>query len=997
MFELIKQRISIVDLISKDLGVPFKQSGSENWAIEDEQEYGGCPFCDHKDCFRIHYVEDKEEDGYYKCFSCDEHGDVIKWREKRKGITPGEAAVELAKEYDIELPHNYSPVQEVFRLAAGYYETCMWDTCNRPMLELGRMTPVQYQTEVRKHTQDTIKAWHIGWSDGGLYDYLSGIGFDDELLLESGLVSKKKNKGKEWISDFLPQQVFIYPHYVNGRVSHFTFKDPLKKLTYQLPKKFDLNGYMFYGQDTVRNVDTIILCEGENDLLSLVETGKVPGVLATIGQISGDQLEWIKDSLGEKSIITLFDPDEAGDKYRVKVEKLRRYVKRLAHVRPPDNKDIDELLKAGADLESLIQNNVCKVTVSQEADKPKTVTAPWDNPSSDAEQFRGKLTDAGLAIPGEEPSGTAAIPVNIKGGNGSNSTGKSELDHFEIRGLDVIQQDGVYYKVTWNKDDGPQYTQISDFTLKMNNVYIYEDGKRKREVVIKRANGFSSKPFMVSSDVKVQVKSFRTLIADQADATFKGSEKDLDGVWQLVEAQSTGSLVYMRRHVGRIEDLRGWLFRNVFISDTGAVTHPDNDGVFWPNGKAAGGIQAESLSQSNTGVEALSDIPYLETSLTSDEKEKLLKEMIQVFADNRRDMGQALTLLGWMYANVHSNLVFKLIKGFPFLFVWGIHGRGKTTVIQWLQDFWGMSANGYTSVPQLYSGVGLGRKAEYYSSLPILIDEVRNNRETEEKMGVFRSYYDRTSRDMGIKESFGVRSLAVRSTFVFAGEDQFEDPATRQRCVPVRISPIENNRDSYLWMQDHRHLFSGITYHWLLEATTEDREAIKEGILELDNELVTEGCSQRTSKVWASIGYFANKLAEKYVPEFDYKAYMINETKNEEAKQRVDTTLSQFFELIEAIQAQENTKLTTRHIMEADGCLHIWFQAVYKIVQDECRGRFPFSKNAVLSALKEEAYYVSNARKITMGMDGARRIVVSLDLSKAPDSVKNIALVNSES
>jgi 5S rRNA maturation endonuclease (ribonuclease M5) len=993
MFELVKQGINLVELISKDLGVPFKQNGSENWSIEDEQEHGGCPFCGHKDCFKVRLVEGKEEEGFFKCFSCDERGDAIEWRAKRKEITPGEAAVELAKEFDIELPHNYSPVQEIFRLAATYYETCMWDTCNRPMLELGRMTPLQYQTEVRKHLSDTIKAWHVGWSDGGLYEYLSGIGFDDDLLLSSGLVAKRKDrKGREFINDYLPSQVFIYPHYVNGRVSHFTFKDPLKKLTFQLPKKFVLNGYMFYGQDTVKNVETIILCEGENDLLSLHETGKVPGVLATIGQISGEQLEWIKDNLGDKSIITMFDPDEAGDKYRTKVEKLRRYVKRLAHVRPPDNKDIDELLKGGADLESLIQNNVVRVTVSQENDKPKTVAAPWDNPNSDADQFRGKLADAGLGLPGEDGS-TAAHTVPTTNGDGTTSS-KSESEHYEITGLDVVQQDGIYYKVTWDKDDGPKYTPISDFTLRMNNVYIYEDGKRKREVVIRRANGFSSKPFMVSSDVKVQVKSFRTLIADQADATFKGTEKDLDCVWQLVEAQSTGSLVYMRRHVGRIEDLRGWLFRNVFISDTGAVTHPDNDGVFWPNGKAAGGIQAESLSQSNTGVEALSDIPYLDTSLTSDEKEQLMQEVVRVFAENRRDLGQALTLLGWMYANVHSNLVFKLIKGFPFLFVWGIHGRGKTTVIQWLQDFWGMSANGYTSVPQLYSGVGLGRKAEYYSSLPILIDEVRNNRETEEKMGVFRSYYDRTSRDMGIKESFGVRSLAVRSTFVFAGEDQFEDPATRQRCVPVRISPIENNRESYLWMQDKRHLFSGITYHWLLEATTEDTEAIRESILELDNELVKEGCSQRTSKVWASIGYFANKLALKYAPEFDYKAYMINETKNEEAKQKVDTTLSQFFELVEAIQAQENTKITTRHIMEADGQLHIWFQAVYKIVQDECRGRFPFSKNAVMSALKEEGYFVSNAKKITMGMDGARRVVVSLDLNKAPDSVKNIALTN---
>lgn len=79
----------------------------------------------------------------------------------------------------------------------------------------------------------------------------------------------------------------------------------------------------------------------------------------------------------------------------------------------------------------------------------------------------------------------------------------------------------------------------------------------------------------------------------------------------------------------------------------------------------------------------------------------------------------------------------------------------------------------------------------------------------------------------------------------------------------------------------------------------------------------------------------------------------------------------------------------------ADGNLvHVWFPAVYKAVVDDSRGKFPFSKNAVISAIREEPYFVSDDRKVKMGMNGARRIVLTLDMDKAPDVIKNIGNYN---
>lgn len=981
MFDLVKQGVSILDVISKDLGVELRPLGSSNFSIEDEREHGGCPFCGHFDCFRLKYTEDEPHNGIYKCFSCDEHGDVITWRAKRKGITPKDAALELAKEYGIQLPNDYSPLQEIFRLAAHYYETCLWETCNRPYVELGRMTPLEYQKQVRRHSEEALKAWGVGWSDGGLIEYLDGLGFDEELLKQSGLASVDKKTGRIR-GDFLPARCFIYPHLVKGRVSHFTFKDPLKKLAYQLPKKFSLNGCTFYGQDTVSKAETVVIVEGENDLLSCWDTGKVPAIIACIGQISGEQLDWIKENLSDKNVITIFDPDEAGDKYRVKVEKLRRYVKKMAHVRPPDGKDIDEHLSADADLENLILNNVIKVD-PVDTKKPSVVNAPWEKSepelSPEAQSFQEKLAKAGLTAPKE-----------------ASEDSEDDEQYSDQPDNPIVQRKGCYWRTVY-KDGETKYVKISDFTLLLTNIFEEEgdDGEKHREIVVIRQDGYRSKPILMNSETRVSLKPFRVLIAKAADASFLGSERDLDHVYALVKSQTAETKVTCIKHVGRNEQVRGWVFRNKFISDTGVVTDPDKDGIFWLHGRSIGirplGIQKESSEDKD-------DIPYIETSLTVEEKDELLKDVIENLAINRNNMGQALTLLAWTYACVHSNTIFELNRGFPFLFLWGVNGKGKTTIAQWLQEFYDMRGPGYTSVPQLYSGKGLSRKVEYYSSLPILIDEVRSNKETQEHLGLFRSYYDRTSRTMGTRDGFGVKVQAVRSAFIFVGEDQFEDQATRQRCVSLRIAPTAGDQTSYKWMEDHKHLFSGITYHWILEACDWNKEDLKDEIRALDKELIEAGCPQRTSKIWAAVGAFGIRLAQLYVPDFDYKEFLVESAKKEASYQKQDTTLMQFFEYVEAIQAQENPKITCNHIMTDDrhqNRLHIWFPAVYKIVQDEARGKFPFSKNAVLSALREEPYFLSDDKKVQMGMNGVRRVVVTLDLDKAPDTVKNIALANS--
>jgi 5S rRNA maturation endonuclease (ribonuclease M5) len=960
----------------------------------------------------------------------------------------------LAKENNIPLPRETNPVQQVFTLAAAYYHQGLLEGSDRPQPLLGGKTPSQYQTEHRKRKAESLSKYKIGYSDGGLTDYLDAVGISVELAVESGLVKQKKKDGKlvpGQYHDFLPSNCFIYPHYVKGRASHFTFKDPTKRLAYQLPKKCSLNHYTFYGQDTFSASEFLMLVEGENDWLAVMESGKSPATFAIIGQISGEQLEWLKNHCGEKKIITMFDPDDAGDKYRIKVELLRKHFKGLVHVKPPEDKDIDELLIGGADLEAIVRGNMVKVDTTKQV-APEAMAAIWDEvveplkpvakPSAaeveasvaTAEELPYKaILEASVSsveaveakdhsvalIDGQEADVVAAkpslgsyVPPNIPSEqdadrDGTTEDGDTSLELIQLDDSPVIQRRGQYEKIE-SKDGIEKFKRISDFTIKLLNVYVKEDGDREREIIVTKANGLKSDPILVNSETKVTPKDFKRLMAKAVDGEWLGQAWDLDAMWRLVYNQARDTEIRVPQQVGRHERHNCWIFNNVLITGSGVGIRPDENGVFWTVGKTRG-IKPDGL---NVDKEAVSSLPSLEMSLSREESDELLKGALHHYAKNLDSIGDALLAFGWIYSNIYSDRIYKLNGGMSILLLWSLFGEGKTTLVEWLRYFFGfLDKTGRTTPTMMGSGIGFLRQGEYYSSMPLFIDELRQDEESKACLGRIRSWYDRDGRTLATRETHGIRIQKLRSTLIVAGEDLPADPATRERCVSIRVKKkpetgsteaLEGKGretvESFAWFQKNGTSLSNVMYYWIIDAVQEDNNVLVKGMAEIDKALRASGCSSRTSKNWSAAGYLGQRLADKFYPNFDFKAYMAQACVTEHKQQREDTSLQQFFEIMEAMMAQEDSRINDAHIQynAVDNTLYIWFAAVFKEVFDEMRGKLPWSKNAILRALREEKYFVRDDQKITMGIgiEGAKRNVITLSMKNCPDVLHNIAKTN---
>lgn len=913
MFATLKEKLDLVEVAEDLLKVEFKQIGDSTWAPEDET----CPHCGHKDCYRI---KKDGADSFYKCFSCDKTGDVITMIAELTEVSNVEAAKSLAKKYKIQIPRDYSPVQEAMDMAAQYYHNVFLEA--KPCAELGGLTPIEYQTDRRNHKAESFEQFTIGWSDGKLGEFFESMGIAPEIVAETGLLNKA---GK----DFLPSKAFIYPHKVRGRVSHFTFKDPLKQKEWQLPNKHKLNSHSFYNSDSILKEGPVIVVEGENDCISVVEAEWQAGVICCNGSISQSQLDWMSLNLKDRDIITIFDTDAAGDKYRDKASKLRKDFKSLTQVKLSNGlKDIDEYLKSGGDLAALLES---------------------------------AAQDGGLEIEGD----------------GADSEASPILEH-----------KGAYYKVRIK--DGNEYKiKLTNFTIKLLNIFI-KGPQREREIVIQREDGKTSEPLMIPSEAKVSLKPFKTLAANAIDASFYGKEEDMIAIWEHVYKTSKEIVVHLPECVGYVHEFKGWLFGDCFISNTGALYKPDDNGVIWISNKSTG-LRAMSM-ESNGGGDEQAGIPKLLTELNSEQREELIGGVLEMLAQNLGQPGPAITMIAWQWASVYSKQIFDAIGHFPFIYSWGKGGRGKTTIQKWLLAFFDMDNAGWTPANQLNSGVSFSRKLSYYSSLPMCIDEVKLEASTREMYGTFRSWYNRGGRAVAAEGGFGIRTQAVRSSIMFGGEDQFGDPSTRQRCIHIRIPKQgREEKKSYEWIDGRRRDLPAIGYHWIQGAgETSVRDIVTE-VKRLDSVLRENGISSRTSLNWAIIAYFGLKLTEKYMPKFNYLEYLFQAAKEDIEKQAEDDTLAEFWSTVEGIQAAERALISSDHIKRVGDELHVWFAEIFRIVEKEStKGRDSFSKRAIKESIEEEDYYMRDDRT-KLGMSENVRRVIVLDISKAPEVLSQIA------
>ena len=319
---------------------------------------GLCPFHHEKTpSFSVN-----ESKGFYHCFGCGAHGDIISFVMGTENLPFIEAVKKLASRVNMQLPELTKENQEVvlkrkslyeiMEIAADYFQKCLF-------MPVGAFA-LKYLREKRNFSDETIKKFRLGYAPGddGLKALLSSRGVSEKDMEDLGLISVNEDR-KIKARDFFFDRVMIPIFDKRGNIIAFggrILKDGEPKYLNSPETPIFNKRRILYNLNNAKEAayaqKRLIICEGYMDVIALDSFNFNYSVAPLGTALTEDQ---VLEAWKICSTPTLcFDGDSAGIKAAIRsVDRILPILRAgcsVNYIFLKEAKDPDELLhKFGAD------------------------------------------------------------------------------------------------------------------------------------------------------------------------------------------------------------------------------------------------------------------------------------------------------------------------------------------------------------------------------------------------------------------------------------------------------------------------------------------------------------------------------------------------------------------------------------------------------------------------------------------------------------------------
>ena len=338
----LRSRISIVDVVGNK--VKLTKRGREYLGL--------CPFHNEKTpSFTVN-----ESKGFYHCFGCGAHGDIIKFEMDANGLPFIDAVKKLADKVGLQLPAWSKESQEQNLKRKSLYEI-MDIACT--YFEKNLRMPVgahglSYFKDKRALSEETIKKFRLGYapSGNGLKALLASKGISEQDMAELGLIAVPEDKSRA-PHDFFRDRVMIPIMDKQGNVIAFggRIMDNSQPKYLNSPETPIFNKRrILYNMNNARepaySAKRLIICEGYMDVIAL-DSFNFSYATAPLGTALTE--EQIIEAWRVCNIPTLcFDGDGAGIKAAIRsIDRVLPILKAgysVNYIFLKEKKDPDELL-----------------------------------------------------------------------------------------------------------------------------------------------------------------------------------------------------------------------------------------------------------------------------------------------------------------------------------------------------------------------------------------------------------------------------------------------------------------------------------------------------------------------------------------------------------------------------------------------------------------------------------------------------------------------------
>lgn len=302
----LRSRLLTSDVIRKR--VALKKNG---------REYGGlCPF--HKEKTPSFSVND--EKGFYHCFGCGAHGDIIKFVMETEGLSFFEAVENLAPKAGLAVPKPDAASIQKEKKALELRDVNAMATewfCRNLYEEIGK--GARNYLQKRGLNRKIAEKFRLGFAPDdwrGLIAYLKGKAVPEKMILDAGLAIKNEKgdiydrfRGRVMfpISDF-KGSVIAFGGRILGEGSPKYLNSPETALFHK--------GYTLYNENNARRAATeknqLIVVEGYMDVIALDAAG-ISNAVAPLGTaVTVNQIQRMWSMCREP--VMCMDGDNAGQR-----------------------------------------------------------------------------------------------------------------------------------------------------------------------------------------------------------------------------------------------------------------------------------------------------------------------------------------------------------------------------------------------------------------------------------------------------------------------------------------------------------------------------------------------------------------------------------------------------------------------------------------------------------------------------------------------------------
>jgi len=305
----LRNRLSIAEVVGRR--VRLQKRGREH--------VGLCPFHNEKTpSFTV-----SEEKGFFHCFGCGAHGDVVGFVMRSDGLAFPEAVERLAEQAGLPVPasspeergqaQRQATLHAVNEAAAVWFEGQLLRPGGRVALDYVRGRGIEEQT---------VGRFRLGYapdSRAALKTALAGAGFPEPLAVEAGLLIRPEGGGACY--DRFRGRVMFPIADRRGRVIAFggrTLGDGEPKYLNSPETPLFHKGRVLYGlaqamrPQAAAEADEIVVAEGYMDVIALVQSGAGRAVAPLGTALTEEQIAQLWRLAPEP--VLCFDGDAAGQR-----------------------------------------------------------------------------------------------------------------------------------------------------------------------------------------------------------------------------------------------------------------------------------------------------------------------------------------------------------------------------------------------------------------------------------------------------------------------------------------------------------------------------------------------------------------------------------------------------------------------------------------------------------------------------------------------------------